>query len=214
VATIFVIPAPNLDEPKTVELRFLLNPVRFEALPNDSGSLGAVVCERTQLEGDTGQQKALGTGEFETIPAQLALISIGYKSTAIRGIEHWFDDEKDRLKHEHGRVDGATPELGGLYTSGWLKRGPTGIIGTNIGDARDTVATILSDLNAHGVTRSVAAFSDVVVDLQDRGVQVVDWDGYRRIEEAEKNRRRSDSQPREKIVSIEEQLHISLQNKF
>ena len=193
--------------PKRIELRFLLNPVRFEARKDEPDSLGAVICERTRLEGETGEQQARGTGEYETLPAQLALISIGYKSIPLSGIEHWFDDEKDRLRHEHGLVDRRTVDLGGLYTSGWLKRGPSGIIGTNIGDAKDTVTTIITDFEEFvGVPKN----STILAELLERGVQVVDWDGYRRIEEAEKARRRSDKQPREKIVSTEEQLQASL----
>ena len=188
-------------------MRFLLNPVRFVADENEPDSLGAVICERTRLHGDTGQQEALGTGEFETIPAQLALISIGYKSVALSGIEHWFDDENDKLRHEHGLVDRPTGDLGGLYTSGWLKRGPSGIIGTNIGDARDTVATIIADFDE---LVTVPKKSNILNELLEKGVHVVEWDGYRRIEEAEHKRRRSDKQPREKLGTVEEQLHAAL----
>ena len=156
----------------------------------------------------------MGTGEYEIIPAQLALISIGYQSTALKGVEHWFDDERHILKNENGRVDGATATLGGLYTAGWLKRGPSGIIGTNIGDARETVATILSDLRSDtdfSFSGRNTKSSDILSELHERGIQVVDWEGYRRIEEQESARRRSSSQPREKIVSVEEQLKASLQ---
>jgi len=200
---------PNRDLPKRVELRFLLNPVRFEPRDDDPTSLGAVVCERTRLEGGPGQQRALGTGQYETIPAKLALVSIGYKSIALNGIERWFDVERNILKHEHGRVDGATSTLGGLYTAGWLKRGPTGIIGTNIGDARDTVATILTDLSDLDSFADARNSADILSELKGRGIQVVEWEGYRRIEEQESARRRSNSQPREKIVRIEEQLEAA-----
>jgi len=184
--------------------------VKFEASEDDPARLGSVVCERTRLVGQTGQQRAFGTGEFETIPAQLALISIGYKSVALSGIEHWFDDERDTLTHEHGLVDGATAEVGGLYTAGWLKRGPSGIIGTNIGDARDTVATILANLDGSARFKDESTYSGIVADLKERGVEVVEWEGYRRIEDAENERRRSDKQPREKIVSKEEQVQVAL----
>lgn len=184
--------------------------MKFEASENDPATLGSIVCERTRLEGQPGQQRAFGTGQFETIPAQLALISIGYKAVALSGIEHWFDDERDILKHEHGLVDGATAELGGLYTAGWLKRGPSGIIGTNIGDARDTVATILANLDDSVRLKDGSSYSGIITDLNERGVEVVEWEGYRRIEKAENARRRSDKQPREKIISKEEQVQVAL----
>lgn len=60
--------------PKQVRLRFLLNPVRFEANEADPSKLGAVVCERTRLEGEPGKQVAVGTGELETISAQLVSV--------------------------------------------------------------------------------------------------------------------------------------------
>lgn len=193
--------------PKSIKLRFLLNPVKFEAREDDPTKLGAVVCERTRLEGEPGHQKAVGTGEFETIPAKLALVSIGYKAVALPGTEEWFDDERGIMRNDHGRVDGATETLGGLYTSGWVKRGPTGIIGTNIADAKDTVTTILADLEANGgANKNCEDDSPLFNILWDRQVEMVDWVGYRRIEAEEKKSARSDEQPREKLLSIKEQL--------
>ena len=163
------------------------------------------MCERNRLEGTPGIQRAKGTGEFETIPAQLALVSIGYKGVALRGTEQWFDDERGVRRNDHGRVDGGTSKLGGLYTAGWLKRGPSGIIGTNIVDAKETAATIIADLD-ESVTRSDCNGLNLRSMLRDRGIQVVEWEGYRRIEKEEIARRRSVHQPREKIVTLEEQL--------
>jgi NADPH-dependent glutamate synthase beta subunit-like oxidoreductase len=157
------------------------------------------------LEGEPGQQRPKGTGEFETIPAQLALVSIGYKGTALRGTEQWFDDEHGVIRNIHGLVDGRTSKCGGLYAAGWLKRGPSGIIGTNIADAKETVVTILADIDA-SETRSRSDGPDLRSVLRDREVQVVEWDGYRRIEKEESARRRSENQPREKIVKLEDQL--------
>lgn len=197
--------APNNALPKSVKLRFLLNPIRFEASGVDPATLGAVICERNRLEGEPGMQRAKGTGVFETIPAQLALVSIGYKGVALRGTEQWFDDEHGIIRNDHGRVDGRTAKLGGLYTAGWLKRGPSGIIGTNIGDAKETVATILADFDAYEPS-SPSDGLDVRSLLRNREVQVVEWEGYRRIENEESGSRRSETQPREKIVKLEDQL--------
>jgi NADPH-dependent glutamate synthase beta subunit-like oxidoreductase len=63
-------------------------------------------------------------------------VSIGYKGVAIEGSEPWFDESRGVMKNQHGLVDAANSDMnmGGLYVSGWLKRGPSGIIGTNIGD--------------------------------------------------------------------------------
>lgn len=186
-------------------MRFLLSPVEFEPDETDPAKLGSVVCERTKLEGGPGQQKAVGTGELHRFPAQLALVSIGYKGVLLPGLEQWFDEGRGVLLNRNGRVDPPTADLGGLYAAGWIKRGPSGIIGTNIPDAKDTVATIVSDLD--GYDRAREGSIGELLDL--RNVTVVDWDGYRRIDEREKTDKRSELQPREKITSVKLQLDIA-----
>jgi adrenodoxin-NADP+ reductase len=207
--------AGPLDMPKQVNLRFLLNP--FEYIGDKNNQLAAVKCERTRLEGRPGQQKAVGTGEYEEIPAQLALVSIGYQASCIPGLEPYFDKQKGTLFHREGRVHLASnPEKASLYVSGWLKRGPSGIIGTNIVDAKETVNSIMQDLDSifyyrerKGQTKSSSSQMSIDDLLREREVQVVRWDDYRRIEEAELGRRRSEEQPREKITDLDELLRVA-----
>jgi adrenodoxin-NADP+ reductase len=138
---------PPAENPKRISLTILTNPVRFEASEHDPSMLGAVICERTRLEGGPGQQRGVGTGELVTIPAQLALVSVGYKGVAIPGLApEVFDSHRGLVVNTHGKVTDASNGLAGLYVSGWLKRGPSGIIGTNITDAKDTVGSIVKDL--------------------------------------------------------------------
>lgn len=106
-----------------------------------------------------------------------------------------------------GKIDGGDSAIGGLYVSGWLKRGPSGIIGTNIMDAKDTVINILQDLDAdkdpkHDASNSLADL------LMQRGVPVVKWSGFQKInkEETSISRKRSERQPREKLTDIRELL--------
>jgi adrenodoxin-NADP+ reductase len=197
---------------RQVVLRFLLNPIRFEPDPNDPSKLGGVVCERTALVGDAGHQRAIGTGQLETIPAHLALVSIGYKGTPLPGLEPYFDEQRGTVKNHHGKVimvndEGHDGGLGKLYVSGWLKRGPSGIIGTNIVDAKDTVATIVKDLEEQLPLQPRqdrrSKDCNVMQLLEQRGVQVVDWPAYERIDTAETNptAKRSEKQPREKITT-------------
>jgi NADPH-dependent glutamate synthase beta subunit-like oxidoreductase len=136
-----------------------------------------------------------------------ALVSIGYKGVAIDGTEPWFDDSRGVMLSEHGRVDSATSSLGGLYVSGWLKRGPSGIIGTNITDAKDTVATILADLQGKEARPKDATLSGVLADR----CKFVTWADYEKIDAAETsdNRKRSKDQPREKITNLDELLEIA-----
>jgi adrenodoxin-NADP+ reductase len=203
--------ATNLNEtnPKTISLRFLLNPVRFEPNVENKKELSALICERTKLEGEPGNQYARGTGEMVRIPAQLALVSVGYKGLPIAGLDpQWFDAQRGQVSHVHGKVDDAKGLLGGLYVSGWLKRGPTGIIGTNISDARDTVNTITFDLEQQPPKGSNFCLSST---LQDRNVRVVNWESYNRINafEIDPNRKRCFNQPREKIPTYEELLKVA-----
>lgn len=195
---------------KEVHLRFLLNPARFEASETDSSKLGAVVCERTKLEGDPGKQVAVGTAKFETFPAQLALISIGYKGVALPGIEEaeLFDARRGIVVNVHGKVADSRDGLGGLYVSGWLKRGPSGIIGTNIADAKDTVASIAKDLDDQTIKSGDSSLQSL---LEKRGVRVVDWSSYERIDavETDESRKRSKDQPREKLSTIDEMLRAA-----
>jgi len=121
-----------------IELRFLLSPVAFEPRSDDPSRLGAIVFQRCELLGDPGAQKAHATGELIKIPASLAFTAVGYLTQAL----HTSSSFVPRLENDHGKIDS------GLYCAGWSKRGPSGIIGTNITDARETVATMLQDFDA------------------------------------------------------------------
>jgi NADPH-dependent glutamate synthase beta subunit-like oxidoreductase len=153
-----------------------------------------------------------------------ALVSIGYKGVSIPGTEQWFDGTRGVMKNKHGRVDRgeassstSNNKLAGLYVSGWLKRGPTGIIGTNITDAKDTVATILHDLHKERETLqqqqqpTPEKRGTLAELLRQRSVAVVDWDGVQRIEavEASENRKRTPRQLREKLTKRDELLQAA-----
>ena len=206
----------NIGYNRTLQLRFLMNPVHLETSATDPTSLVGLVCERNTLTGEAGKQRAIGTGDLETIPACLVLVSIGYKGLPISGTEKWFDVESGTIRNDRGRIELRTTQLGGLYTSGWIKRGPNGIIGTNIADAKETVTTIMTDLaneplriSCTSSRNEIDGITDIREILKIRGIQVVDWHGYRRIEMKERTIRRSERQPREKIVKIEDQLAVA-----
>lgn len=114
------------------------------------------------------------------------------------------------MRNHLGRIEEPKDKVGGLYAAGWVKRGPSGIIGTNIADAKETVTTILSDMTEYGIRASPSNLDFQEV-LRSRDVHVVEWEGYRRIEKEESARRRSDNQPREKIATIEDLLLASQQ---
>ena len=125
---------------RQLRMRFWLRPVEIEE--SSSGTVGGLRLERTRISA-SGQFE--GTGEFETIEAQLVLRSVGYQSVPLEGVP--FDTRGCTVPNSHGRVLSAAGEpLPGEYVAGWLKRGPTGVIGTNKADAAETVQALLADL--------------------------------------------------------------------
>ena len=186
---------------KSIKLRFLLNPIEFLPSPQKPHKLGSVLCERTKLEGEPGNQRAIGTGEFEEIQANLALVSIGYKGVPLPNIDpNYFNSKEGIYFHKCGKVD----HTNGLYVSGWIKRGALGIIGTNIVDSKDTVFTILDDLKAERVVRKSKVKGRSLLNqlVKQRNIDVIDWAGFSLIDIKEKElpRRRTELQPREKLV--------------
>src|SRR5262249_18922782 len=132
---------PPLDSTgRQLRLRFWLRPVEIEESP--SGTVGGLRLERTRIS-ESGVFE--GTGEFETIEEQLVLGSVGYQSVPLAGVP--FDPRNCVVPNSHGRVLSEAGEpLAGEYVAGWLKRGPTGVIGTNKADAAETVQALLADL--------------------------------------------------------------------
>src|SRR5699024_2575948 len=140
---------------------------------------------------------AVGTGETCTLAVQMVFRSVGYRGRAFPGLP--FDDEAGIVPNEAGRVlrDGAA--VPGEYVAGWIKRGPTGVIGTNKRDANETVASLLAD--AGSLPRAAQRDPDALVDLLgSRGVRVVDWPGWSAIEQAEAELGRTQGRERTKIV--------------
>jgi ferredoxin--NADP+ reductase len=119
---------------------------------------------------------------MSTIDAQMVLRSVGYRGLPIPGLP--FDERSGTVPNDAGRVLGFDGPEPGLYVAGWIKRGPTGVIGTNKHDARETVASMLEDVPSLP-TAPVRDPDAVVRLLADRGVVAVTWDGWLAIELAE-----------------------------
>jgi ferredoxin--NADP+ reductase len=119
-------------------VRFWLKPVEILGTDRVSG----ITLERTALD---ASGKLGGTGQMETLDAQMVLRSVGYQSVPLPGVP--FDDRASVVPNDLGRVLGADgAPLPGEYVAGWLKRGPTGVIGTNKSDAAETIRSLLEDL--------------------------------------------------------------------
>ncbi|GAA3162296.1 FAD-dependent oxidoreductase [Planomonospora alba] len=151
--------------PRRVDVRFWLRPV--EIVGRDR--VEALRLERTRL----ADGRVVGTGEFETLPVGMVLRSVGYRSVPLPGVP--FSEATMTVPNEAGRVRDRE------YVAGWLKRGPSGVIGTNKSDAAETVRTLLADLAG----RPPARRADLDALLALRGVTPVAYSGWLSIEAAE-----------------------------
>jgi ferredoxin--NADP+ reductase len=158
-----------------LRLRFFRRPVRV--LGEDR--VTAVEVERTAVGAD-GQ--AVGTGELELIPADLVIRSVGYRGVPLPGLP--VDERSGTVPHETGRVLRNGQRSPGEYVAGWIKRGPSGVVGTNKHDARETIAALLADAE-DGTLRVGGPIDDLVDTLVARGAEPVLLDDWRAIDAAE-----------------------------
>ncbi|MGW0707439.1 FAD-dependent oxidoreductase [Streptomyces sp. NPDC002643] len=157
-----------------IRLRFFLRPVELLA---DGDHVCGVRLERTEPDGRGG---VTGTGRYEEIEAQLVLRSVGYRGVPLEGLP--FDPAHGTVPHRAGRVVREGVPAQGEYVAGWIKRGPTGVIGTNRPCAKETVTSLLED--APALARRPVA-DDPLTALRAEGVTPVEWPGWQAIERAE-----------------------------
>jgi ferredoxin--NADP+ reductase len=195
--------------PKRIVLRFLLSPAAF--LPDEHGRLGAVELIRNELvDAGDGRLRAQATDERETIPASLAFRAIGYRGIPLPGVP--FDERAAVIPNRAGRV--LDPNSGepvpGEYVVGWIKRGPSGVIGTNKKDAQETVDALLADLstssNGHRPTLDAAAVEAL---LRSRQPELVTYSGWEAIDRHERALGEPAGRPRVKLTRIEQLLRAA-----
>lgn len=183
---------------RTIVLRFLSAPVRVLGADRVTG----VEVARTRLVPDaTGVLRAVLTGETEVLEAGLVLRAVGYHGLPVADLP--YDARLGVVPNERGRV------RDGVYVSGWVKRGPTGFIGTNKSDSAETVATLLDDLEAGRHLEPTGDAAAIAALVRRRRPAVVDLAGWRAIDEEERRRGSDRGRPRVKVVDIEEMLRIA-----
>ncbi|HLM87089.1 MAG TPA: FAD-dependent oxidoreductase [Solirubrobacteraceae bacterium] len=198
---------PPVGHPKRIVLRFLLSPAAF--LPDGHGRLGAVELIRNELvPSPTGGLRAQATDERETIPAGLAFRAIGYRGIPLPGVP--FDERSAIIPNRAGRVldpDNGEP-LPGEYVVGWIKRGPSGVIGTNKKDAQETVDAMLADLapSSNGGRPHADAVEAL---LRSRQRDLVTYSGWEAIDRHERARGERAGRPRVKLTRMEELLRVA-----
>ena len=190
-------------KPRVLRLRFCTSPVAILGEERVEG----VEFVHNRLESDgRGSVRAVATDERDVIPCGIVFRSVGYRGVGVSGVP--FDEPAGTMPNAEGRVldEGGAP-IRGLYCAGWIKRGPTGVIGTNKKDATETVELLLEDARAGRLPER----SDQCVDelLAARGVQIVTYQGWEAIDAVETSRGAEHGRPRIKLVTRDELLQAA-----
>ena len=164
------------------------------------------------MAGEDGRLRAQATDEHETLPAGLVFRAIGYRGIPLPRVP--FDERSGVIPNEGGRVRDAESgqALPGEYVVGWIKRGPSGVIGTNKKDAQETVDAILADFaSANGAAHSPEQPDAQAVEalLRERQPELVSYSGWEAIDRHEREAGEPVGRPRVKVTSIEEMLRIA-----
>mgnify|MGYP002715975880 FL=1 len=194
------------DSPHKIYIHFFEEPV--EVLTEGDAIVG-IRTERQELDGNGGIR---GTGKFTDWPVQQVYHAVGYRSEPVEGVP--FDLERHVIPNDGGRVlvtaeEGAAPE-DKLYVTGWIKRGPVGLIGNTKSDAKETTDMLIADADAGKLAAPTHTGADDIFDLlRERGVDYATWEGWYKLDEAERALGAADPNfPRErkKIVEWDEML--------
>ncbi len=192
--------------PRRLVVRFLVSPVAL--VGDEAGAVAGLRLARNELQATpAGTLQARPTGAVEELPVGLVFRSVGYRGVAIPGVP--FHDAWGVILNDRGRVlepDSRQPRVG-EYAAGWIKRGPTGVIGTNKPDAAETVACMLEDAAAGRTlapTDPDAGAAETMV--RQRQPEFVSWRDWRRLDELEVARGRAAGRPRVKFTRVEEML--------
>ena len=186
-------------KPRAVRLRFRVSPVAIVG----EERVEAVELVHNRLEPDQlGSVRAVPTERHELVPCGIVFRSVGYRGTRIPGVP--FDESAGTIPNADGRVlDASGSPVPGLYCAGWIKRGPTGVIGTNKKDATETVERLLEDAREGALPARRGVIEDV---LTERAREVVVYGGWEAIDLLERSRGEPHGRPRVKLTSWDELL--------
>ncbi|HWD65270.1 MAG TPA: FAD-dependent oxidoreductase [Solirubrobacteraceae bacterium] len=196
---------PSAGRPRRIVLKFLSSPIAIDG----EDRVESVTIERNQLiAGDDGALRARPTGQREHLTTGLVLRSIGYVGTPLPGVP--FDGQRSTVLNQDGRViDPDTREpLTGVYAAGWIKRGPSGVIGTNKKCAQETTDLLQADYAAGRLAEPTASADELLATLHER-THVVDYSGWEAIDAHERSLGEPAGRPRVKLVARPEMLERS-----
>jgi ferredoxin--NADP+ reductase len=193
-------------KPKRVHFRFLVSPLEIVG----EGKVEAIKLARNRLVAQDGQIRAEQTEETETLPVDLVFRSIGYRGVPLDGVP--FDEARGTIPNDGARVLEGDAPVRGEYVTGWIKRGPSGVIGTNKKDAQDTVDAVLADLAADALLDpSDPVRESLEALLAERKPDVVSYAGWEAIDAHEKGLGEPQGRPRVKLCRVEELLEVAAQ---
>jgi ferredoxin--NADP+ reductase len=190
---------PPTGKPRRMVFRFAHSPISL--LPGPDGRVAGIELGRNDLVKDeAGNVKARDNGARESLDCGLVVRAVGYRALPLPDVP--FDDKRAVIPNEAGRVIGGDRE----YCAGWIKRGPSGVIGTNRKDAQESAENALADLTAAGVDRSEDDIAAVVEFLRERSPQLVTETDWRVIDSVETEAGKPAGRPRVKLCTVEELL--------
>lgn len=193
-------------KPKRIVLRFLSSPIEIRG----GDRVESIVIGRNELVEEDGSLRARDTGEREELECDLVLRSVGYTGVPLRGIP--FDEQRGTILNENGRVleSHGGGHWTGHYTAGWIKRGPSGVIGTNKRCATETVEHLLQDVADGRVLEPDSPDPNAIESLlKERGANYVSFSGWEKIDQAEVTKGEPHGRPRVKFVRIDEMLETA-----
>jgi ferredoxin--NADP+ reductase len=194
----FAARAPS-GKPRRVTLRFRASPVAILGEERVEGV--EIVHNRLEPDG-RGSVRAVPTEQREVIPCGIVFRSVGYRGVGVPGVP--FDEATGVISNVGGRVSADDEPVPGVYCAGWIKRGPSGVIGTNKKDASETVEHLLEDARAGRLPARGTGSIDAL--LAERGTEVVMYAGWARIDDVERARGEEQGRPRVKLASWDELL--------
>jgi ferredoxin--NADP+ reductase len=192
---------PPTGQSHLLTMRFLWSPIEVLG-EGENGPVTGVRVVRNRIEaGDDGGLRAVSTGVEEEIACGLVLRSIGYRGRPVDDIP--FDHQRGLVRNDGGRVlDEDGRPLPGEYVVGWIKRGPTGVIGTNKKDAADTLAKVVADAEHNALADPGVDGESIEAWVAERAPDAVTWDGWQAIDRHERGLGEPHGRPRVKLVRV------------
>ena len=194
-----------LGRPRRIEFRFCTSPLRLEG----AGRVERIVLGANRLEAGARGVQAVPTGAEESVPVGLVFRSVGYRARPVPGVP--FDAHRAVIPNDRGRVIASAggAVVPGWYVAGWIKRGPSGVIGTNKPDAAETAERLLEDAERGALPLPAEPAPEAVWNtLRSRGVEVVTWTDWQALDAHEVAAGTARSAPRDKVTDTGEMLAI------